>query len=377
MTLHCPHFEQSDCQSCRWIKQDYATQLASKQQHLQSLLEDMPVAEWLPPVTSAEHGFRNKAKMIALGCAHAPVLGIISPAGDAVSLTDCALYPPSMQALLQRLERWVQQAGLPPYNIKKSKGELKYLLLTQSRQRGEYLLRLVLRSDNSILRIRNALPLLLADYPQIKVVSVNIQPIHMAVLEGEEEIILTEATQLEETFNGVPLAIRPKSFFQTNPGVATQLYQTAREWSLSLKPARIWDLFCGVGGFGLHCATADTELTGIEIEAEAIACAKDSAAALGLDKVNFAALDSGGFATVQTTAPDLLIVNPPRRGLGVELCRQVADLSPPAIFYSSCNPDTLAQDIARLPDYRIKRLQLFDMFPHTSHYEVLVWLERE
>jgi 23S rRNA (uracil747-C5)-methyltransferase len=376
MSLHCPHFTESYCQSCKWIEQDYPEQLAAKQQHLHKLLADQPVAKWLPPVTSAEQGFRNKAKMIALGAAHAPVLGIVGADGEAVSLTACALYPPEMQALLQRLEHWVKQAGLPPYNIKKAKGELKYLLLNLSQQHGEYMLRLVLRSEDAIPRIRNALPLLLADYPEIKVVSVNIQPIHMAILEGEREIILTEAKQLPENFNGVPLSIRPKSFFQTNPGVATQLYQTAREWSQILQPASIWDLFCGVGGFGLHCATPDTALTGIEIEAEAIACAKESAAALGLKNVTFAALDSGGFANLQSTAPDLLIVNPPRRGLGSELCQQIGSLAPPNIFYSSCNPETLAQDIARLPDYRLKRVQLFDMFPHTAHYEVLVWLER-
>jgi 23S rRNA (uracil747-C5)-methyltransferase len=314
--------------------------------------------------------------MIALGAAHAPILGILSAKGDAVSLTDCALYPPDMQQLLQRLERWVQQAGLPPYNIKKAKGELKYLLLNRSQQSGEYLLRLVLRSEDTIPRIRNALPLLLADYPQINVVSVNIQPVHMAILEGDREIILTEASQLPENFNGVPLAIRPKSFFQTNPGVATQLYQTARAWSQDLKPASIWDLFCGVGGFGLHCATPEVALTGIEIEAEAIACAKASAAALGLNNVRFEALDAGGFANLHSTAPDLLIVNPPRRGLGGELCEQICKLAPPNIFYSSCNPETLVQDIARLAEYRIKRLQLFDMFPHTAHYEVLIWLVR-
>lgn len=376
MSLHCPHFTESHCQSCRWIDLEYPDQLAAKQQHLHSLLAEQPVAEWLPPVPSAEQGFRNKAKMIALGAAHAPILGILSAKGDAVRLTDCALYPSDMQQLLKRLERWVQQAGLPPYNIKKAKGELKYLLLSRSQQTGEYLLRLVLRSEDTLPRIRNALPWLLADYPQITVVSVNIQPVHMAILEGEREIILTEARQLPENFNGVPLSIRPKSFFQTNPGVAAQLYQTAREWSQALKPASIWDLFCGVGGFGLHCATPRVALTGIEIEAEAIACAKASAAALGLQNVTFKALDSGGFANLQSTAPDLLIVNPPRRGLGGELCEQISKLAPPNIFYSSCNPETLAQDIARLAEYRIKRVQLFDMFPHTAHYEVLVWLVR-
>ncbi|MEZ5535905.1 MAG: 23S rRNA (uracil(747)-C(5))-methyltransferase RlmC [Thiolinea sp.] len=373
--MECSYFRQSQCQSCRWLVQDYPAQLAKKQDSLRALLADRPVEHWLPPVASRESAFRNKAKMVALGAAHEPILGIISSGGDAVSLTDCPLYPADMQSLLQALPDWIRRAGIPPYNIRKAKGELKYILLTRTQAAGEFMLRFVLRSEAALERIRHALPELLTRFPSIRVVSANLQPVHMAILEGEREIMLSDATCLEENFNGVPLFIRPKSFFQTNPGVAEQLYRTAQEWSALLQPARIWDLFCGVGGFGLHCATADTELTGIEIAAEAIACAQRSAERLGLNKVSFAALDSNGFADLQTTAPDLLIVNPPRRGLGAELCGQVSSLSPPAIFYSSCNPETLARDLSTLPGYRIRQVQLFDMFPHTAHYEVLVWLE--
>ncbi len=390
--MECPHFTAARCQSCRWLASDYPSQLARKQAQLRALLADLSVEEWCAPVGSPESGFRNKAKMVVLGAAHAPLLGIMSPSGEPVSLTDCALYPNDMQPLLQRLQHWVQQAGLPPYRVDKAKGELKFILLTRSMHTGEYLLRFVLRSEQAIPRIRAALPLLLADYPQIRVISVNIQPVHMAVLEGEQEIFLTDSTRIEENFNGVPLYIRPKSFFQTNPSVAAKLYQTARDWSRTLAPRHIWDLFCGVGGFGLHCADAETRLTGIEIEAEAIACAQLSATALGLTRVSFAALDADHFASKHSThaahhsaaplapslthTPDLVIVNPPRRGLGATLSQQLNRFAPPAILYSSCNPQTLRQDIAALSAYRLKQVQLFDMFPHTAHYEVLALLQR-
>ncbi len=378
----CDYFNQGQCLSCRHIQLPMAQQVAAKSQILQQLLAPfIPVNAadiFQPPIISDDSGFRNKAKMVALGAAHAPVLGIISPNGEAVNLCDCLLYPTDMQKLLHRLTRFVQQAGIPPYRVDKAKGELKFILLTRSQVRGEYLLRFVLRSTNGIERIERELPTLLAEYPQIKVVSVNIQPVHMAILEGEEEIFLTENTRLEERFNHVPLFIRPKSFFQTNPQVAAKLYQTAREWVAEFSPDSLWDLFCGVGGFGLHCASKDIKLTGIEIEAEAIACAQMSAQMMGLKNVQFMALDSTDFAKGKSAAekPDLIIVNPPRRGIGEALCQSLSEFSPKAILYSSCNPKTLAKDLEHIRGYHLTKVQLFDLFPHTDHFEVLALLVR-
>lgn len=360
--------------SCRCLDRAYAEQLATKQLALKNLLADFVVHEWCDPVPSPLQGFRNKAKMVVLGAAHQPILGIIGHDGKPLSLTDCPLYPAPMQALLKRLEHWIQQAGLPPYRLDKQKGELKYILLTHSTTYDQYLLRFVLRSEQAIPRIQANLPLLLADFPNITVISVNIQAIHMAILEGEQEIFLTQTKRLPEQFNDVPLYIRPKSFFQTNPAVASKLYQTAREWTQLLQPQVIWDLFCGVGGFGLHCANTDTQLTGIEIEAEAIACVYDSAQVMGLKNVHFQAMDSKQFQSSLESKPDLVIVNPPRRGLGKELAAQLNRLTPAAILYSSCNAVTLAEDLKLLKNYRIERVQLFDMFAHTGHFETLVLL---
>ena len=195
-------------------------------------------------------------------------------------------------------------------------------------------------------------------------------------MEGETEIFLTEQQALAERFNDVPLWIRPQSFFQTNPVVASHLYATARDWVHQLPVHHMWDLFCGVGGFGLHCATPEMTLTGIEIAPEAIACAKQSAAELGLTNLHFQALDSTQFATGQGEVPELVLVNPPRRGIGKVLCDYLSQMAPEYIIYSSCNAQTMAKDIANLPGYRIERVQLFDMFPHTAHYEVLTLLTK-
>ncbi|CSC09730.1 23S rRNA methyluridine methyltransferase [Vibrio cholerae] len=239
------------------------------------------------------------------------------------------------------------------------------------------MLRFVARSHAVLERIERNLPTLIAAFPMIEVISVNIQPVHMARLEGEEEIFLTETQSLLEHFNDVPMVIRPKSFFQTNPKVAEQLYATARTWVREIAPTQMWDLFCGVGGFALHCAAPDTAVTGIEIEPEAIASAQRSAQMMGIDNLSFAALDSAKFSQSQMSAPELVLVNPPRRGLGSELTAQLEALAPKYILYSSCNPQTMVKDIAELSSYQMIRVQWFDMFPHTDHAEVLTLLVRK
>ncbi len=373
--MHCALYNADHCQSCQWLEKPYSQQLSHKQSLLEQLLAHQPVGQWLPPVTSAEQGFRNKAKMVVSGSVERPVLGMVQREGDAIDLCACPLYPASFARVFEVLKPFIARAGLTPYNVARKRGELKFLLLTESTQ-GGMMLRFVLRSKTKLDQLRTALPWLQQQLPQLRVVSANIQPVHMAILEGEEEIALTPEQALAENFNNVPLWIRPQSFFQTNPQVAKALYATARDWTRALSVTSMWDLFCGVGGFGLHCATPAMSLTGIEISAEAIACAQHSAEMLGLKRVNFAALDSTAFATSREAVPQLVLVNPPRRGIGHALCDYLSEMAPDYLLYSSCNPESMAKDFARLSAYDVTRVQLFDMFPHTSHFEVLTLLTR-
>ncbi|WP_114193460.1 23S rRNA (uracil(747)-C(5))-methyltransferase RlmC [Edaphovirga cremea] len=374
--MHCVQYTTGTCRSCQWLEKPYDRQLDEKQSHLQQLLADHVVGEWLTPVSGAQTAFRNKAKMVVSGSVERPLLGMLHRDGTPVDLCACPLYPASFGPVFDQLKMFIARAGLTPYNVARKRGELKFLLLTESTLDGGLMLRFVLRSTTKLAQLRAALPWLQQQLPQLKVISVNIQPVHMAILEGETEIALTPEQALEERFNQIPLYIRPQSFFQTNPRVAASLYATAREWVRQLSIASMWDLFCGVGGFGLHCATPEMHLTGIEINAEAIACARQSALTLGLKHVDFQALDSTRFATAEGVVPDLVLVNPPRRGIGADLCDYLAAMAPPHILYSSCNAESMAKDLALLSGYSIQKVQLFDMFPHTSHYEVLVLLRR-
>ncbi|PLR46556.1 23S rRNA (uracil(747)-C(5))-methyltransferase RlmC [Chimaeribacter arupi] len=374
--MHCAQYDANTCRSCQWLALPYAQQLEQKQQQLQQLLAARPVAQWLPPVNGPQQAFRNKAKMVVSGSVERPLLGMLHRDGTPVDLTACPLYPASFEPVFAVLKTFIARAGLTPYNVARKRGELKFILLTQSTLDGGLMLRFVLRSESKLAQLRAALPWLQQQVPQLRVISVNLQPVHMAILEGDTEIMLTDDQMLAEQFNQVPLYLRPRSFFQTNPQVAATLYATARDWVRALPVKAMWDLFCGVGGFGLHCATPEMALTGIEISAEAIACARRSADTLGLTQVNFQALDSTGFATHEAQVPDLVLVNPPRRGIGNALCDYLSRMAPPYILYSSCNAESMARDLANLPDYACEKVQLFDMFPHTAHYEVLTLLVR-
>ena len=374
--MDCALYDADRCRSCQWLKRPITDQLAAKMDNLHQLLQSTAVSEWYLPVSGPEHSFRNKAKMVVSGSVERPLLGMLHRDGTPEELIDCPLYPSSFAPVFNALKPFIARAGLTPYNVARKRGELKYILLTESQLDGGMMLRFVLRSEAKIESLRRLLPELQTELPQLRVVSANIQPVHMAIMEGEQEIPLTAEHALAERFNNVPLFIRPQSFFQTNPSVASVLYATARDWVRDLPVKHMWDLFCGVGGFGLHCATPEMRLTGIEISPQAIASAQRSADLLGLKNIRFQALDSTAFATAEQGTPDLVLVNPPRRGIGSVLCNYLNTIRPPFIIYSSCNAETMARDIAMLADYQLQRVQLFDMFPHTAHYEVLTLLVR-
>ncbi|RKS87758.1 23S rRNA m(5)U-747 methyltransferase [Orbus hercynius] len=369
----CSYYNSHQCRSCSWLEKPYARQIHDKQAMLSQKLNEFNPEVILDPIMSEQVAFRNKAKMAVLGTVEKPILGIMTD-GNAVDLCDCPLYSPVMRSTLYQLRTLIKQLQLVPYNIRKKKGEIKFIILTEAK--GQFMLRIVLRSEKEQSKITHALAEIQQNMPQLIVISINIQPEHSAVLEGPQEFILTQQQQFPITMNNIPLFIQKGSFFQTNTAVASQLYATAKQWLDSLNVNAIWDLFCGVGGFGLHCITAQRQLTGIEINQEAIACAKLSARLMDYNKISFQSLDAAKFAYSQPNSqPDLVLVNPPRRGLGQALADYLHQMSSQYILYSSCNLDSLVADLKVLTQYQIQCVQLFDMFPHTEHMEILVLLK--
>ncbi len=366
--IECSHFQKGDCHSCTLIELPYPQQLKLKRTRLEQALFSFAPLPTLKVIPSPQTGFRNKAKMVA---SSTPItLGLL----EGVELITCPLYTPSMQRALATIQSWLRELDIRAYDLKTQKGELKYVLLSESSHQGALMLRFVLRSHGIVSRLRRGLASLQQELPSLQCVSVNIQSEHKAVVEGSEELFLSEQRRIEERMGDISLFIRPKTFFQTNTAVTAKLYQTAASWIDQVEAKSVWDLFCGVGGFALHCAKNGREVLGIELEHEAIGAARDAAAKLGISQLRFEAMDIASFSVEASKRPDCLIVNPPRRGLGSALCQWLQRLRPPVILYSSCNIDTLAKDLEMLSNYRIEKLELFDMFPHTEHFETLLML---
>lgn len=373
--MDCHHYDAGRCRSCRWLPTRYADQLAAKQAGCAAYLADHRSLVWEPPVASAESGFRNKAKMVVTGTSAEPRLGILGENGLGVDIRDCGLHVPAIRRALPVIAEFVDRAALAPYELATRRGELKLVLVTASPDE-ELMVRFVTRSQEPVTRIRKHLPWLIERLPGLVVASVNLQPVHQAVVEGDREILLSEAGSLTMRIDGLDLLLRPQSFFQTNTAIATALYREAEAWADDIGPGSVWDLYCGVGGFALHLAREGRTVTGIETSAEAIESARETLRRVGTAGVDFEADDATQWAVAQPTPPDLVVVNPPRRGIGAELAGWLEASRVPAVLYSSCNPESLARDLAAMPGLVPRRARVFDMFPHTDHVEVLVLLER-
>ena len=429
----CPLHRSGSCRSCPHQDLPLADQLARKQARVASVLARARVdgGAWLAPVASAPSRFRNKAKMVVCGTASAPVLGIPGPDGRGVDLRRCPLHLREIERALPVLARTVARLRLRPYDVAARRGELKHVLVTASPD-GDLMVRWVLRSDRHEAALRAELPRLREELGTLAVMSVNLQPVHQAIIEGEEERILTDDSPDGDRLlmrlrlgddgarradagragrpghtgrpgrggpgatgagrpgpNGrsreLPLLLPTRSFFQTNTAVAEALYTTAAAWAADLgEGAEVWDLFCGVGGFALALAGADEgadggrRVLGVEVSAPAIAGARRAAALMGLSagRVRFEAGDARVLDPGRGAAPDLLVVNPPRRGIGAELAGRIEASGVRRVLYSSCNPQSLARDLGAMPSLSVRRARLFDMFPHTDHAEVLVELVR-
>jgi len=385
--VRCGYHAAGVCRSCTAITTPYDAQVATKAARVRETVDPDGRLRWLPTFANRPEGFRNKAKMVVGGTVDSPTLGILDTEHHGVDLRGCLLYTPGIHAALPVLASHVAEARLTPYDVATRRGELKHLLLTESPD-GGLMLRYVLRSTEALARLRKHLPALRESLPALSVASANILPEHAALLEGEREIPLTTQETLSMRVGGIDLHLRPQSFFQTSTEVAAALYRQAQEWVAPLAPAVVWDLYCGVGGFALHLAAPGREVVGVETSAQAVESARLSAAEAGLAGVRFEAGDAEAFAVAglgsgttavarQVSAPQAVVVNPPRRGIGEVLAGALERSAVRHVVYSSCNPRSLAADLARMPSLRAREARLFDMFPHTDHCEVMVLLERE
>lgn len=349
-------------------------QVASKQQRAADQLSvHIPSHAWLPAATSPQVQFRNKAKLAVGGTPQRPTLGLALPGSAPIDLRECGIHTHEIWQIIPDLAGFVTLTGLAPYDPTTDRGQFKFIHVLAS-PAGRLMLRFVVRDEAAVSRIREVLPALLKRLPQVEVASANVLAEHRAALAGEVEIPLTDQRELRMQLNDVELFVRAHSFFQTNSGVAAQLYSQARAWADEVSPASAVDIYCGVGGFAWHLAAPERRVRGIEVEPSAIDCARLGRTSAG-GQVDFTVNDGTSLPASDLEA-DLIVVNPPRRGIG-PLAAQLNDSPARTIIYSSCNPQSLARDLDGLTNFAVRQAKLFDMFPHTEHSEVAVLLARK
>ena len=377
--LHCGYFERGECRSCALIETPYGQQITDKQAWCRETLAEAAPRIWLPTFAGGARDFRNRAKLAVGGSARHVTLGILDQEFHGVDLRDCGIQAPAIRAVIPVLADFLDGTGLEPYDVSARRGELKFVHVTAAPS-GDLMIRFVVRTQHGLDVLRSRKESFFELVPDASVVSVNLLPEHKAVLEGSREEML-RGESLRMNLDRVDLHLRPQSFFQTNTAVAVGLYNQVSEWVDAVEASNLWDLYCGVGGFALYCAGPSRRGTGVEVSEQAIESAKVSAAELGID-VRFLAGDATEFAEENLAAstgverPDCVIVNPPRRGIGARLSAALENSGVEHIVYSSCNPVSLAKDLARMPAYEVAQARIFDMFPHTKHLEVAVLLQR-
>ena len=377
--LHCGYFERGECRSCALIETPYGQQITDKESWCRETLAEAAPRIWLPTFAGGARDFRNRAKLAVGGSARHVTLGILDQEFHGVDLRDCGIQAPAIRAVIPVLADFLDGTGLEPYDVSARRGELKFVHVTAAPS-GELMIRFVVRTQHGLDVLRSRKESFFELVPDASVVSVNLLPEHKAALEGSREEML-RGESLRMNLDRVDLHLRPQSFFQTNTAVAVGLYNQVSEWVDAVEASNLWDLYCGVGGFALYCAGPSRRGTGVEVSEQAIESAKVSAAELGID-ASFLAGDATEFAEENLAAstgverPDCVIVNPPRRGIGARLSAALENSGVEHIVYSSCNPVSLAKDLARMPAYEVAQARIFDMFPHTKHLEVAVLLQR-
>lgn len=382
--MKCVYHEQRVCSSCTLLGLQYAQTLEQKSQSLVALFPDVAINPF-HGVSSAAGG-RIRARLAVSGALDDLQIGFFDDQQKVVPVDQCPLHHPLINDSISRIRHMIQTAKLVPYDPVTDRGELKFVVLTCSPSHHQLMIQFVLRSKESVDRIRSLWRKMSeADRTGIAVMSVNIQPTRSSAISGREEVAISDNIMLPIRFvvddsGNRDLLFGPQSFLQTNYEIATALYAAVRTKIQISKSRRVLDLYCGAGAFSLTGCSAEQSVLGIDISENAIACASETVRRNGLTNAEFQCRSLDCTTADQLTSSDFdtVICNPPRRGLDAASRALILAVGSQQVVYSSCNPATLQRDIQELSaKYQIVEMTPFDMFPFTNHFEVLALLKRK
>lgn len=386
----CAHFPL--CVGCPLVGEPYPAQLAAKAERLRAALAEHPeladVRIEAPAGSPGAFGYRNQAKLVFRGRLvresgrREVLLGVYRPGTHSVLPADgCIVHHRLLQSVLRDLRAEVERLGVPIFDERNRTGALRYALVRASTARGEVHLTLVSAVadppglDELVRRLRRA-------HRELTAAFLCVNPTPGNTILSDDLRVLFGRPALVERFGDLELESRPDAFLQANSAIAARIYATARRWLAASPDDVALDLYCGVGALALHVAPDVARVVGIESQASAVACAVANARRAGAANAEFVAAPAEDaprvLAELGVDAVTVASVNPPRKGMSAAVLATLADLAPRRILYVSCDPTTLARDLALLArrGYRTTRLRGFDMMPQTPHVEAVALLER-
>ena len=397
----CPHF--GLCGGCQWQDVAYAEQLNWKRLHVQECLRHLAglnPGDILLPVASPERYYRNKMEFTFApqgwqplsdqtagktshhgGCA----LGLhVGAAFDQIfNLEHCFLQSPQTPAIVQEVRSLCGKSGLSAYNTRTQRGFWRFLVVREGKNTGQTLVHLITTDQGKPAVVEALAAHLVAAFPGITSLVYSKSQKKAQLAYGEGSRTLYGPGYIEEQINDLRLRVSAQAFLQTNTAAAAGLYDAIERLGEFTGQETVWDLYCGAGSIALSLAPHVARVVGFELIEAAVHDAYLNSRLNGIDNCQFLAGDlkerlrETQRAILGQPGPDVVITDPPRAGMHPQVVQTILSLSPRRLIYVSCNPATLARDLALLQDhYEILSIQPFDLFPHASHIECLAHLTR-
>lgn len=373
------------CGGCTYREIEYSHELSLKENYVRCAfakagLPDVTIAPILN--TGATGGYRNKGQYPVCRVQDKLRAGFYaSKTHRVVPAEDCRLQNPAFAPIVKWICREADALGVAPYCEETGAGLLRHIYLRCGEATGEIMVCLVLNGDRFPDGEHFAARLAEA-FPAVVSVLLNENRKNTNVILGERYTTLFGRNYIEDVLCGVRFRITADSFYQVNRNGAELLYAKAAELAELSGGELVADLYCGTGTIGLTMAEKAGRLVGVEIVPAAVECANINARQNGIDNAEFFCADaSAGETLLRCTGgdrPDVVILDPPRKGSTPALLDTLASLRIPRIVYVSCDPDTLARDVAYMTakGYRHGTLYPVDMFPRCGHVETVVCLTR-
>lgn len=328
-------------------------------------------------------GYRNKAQYpVAADKESKAVCGFYAQRSHRViPCTDCKLQPPVFSDILKASMKYVNQKHISPYNEQTGTGLLRHIFIRRGYHSGEIAVCFVVRK-NAERELRPLSTELMKKFPDIKSVTMNINPKNTNVIMGDELRTLSGEDCITDIMCGKKIIISPRSFYQVNTPQAERLYAQAKEFAALTGNEDVLDLYCGAGTIGLSLADRAKHVTGAEIIPEAVFAAKQNAENNHIENADFICADSGQAAKQLLESgrkPDVIVTDPPRKGCDTLTLDSIVKMSPERVVMISCNPATAARDCRYLADkgYSLVKVRAVDMFPATGHVECTALMIKE